>query len=342
MKQIKTSKNNIGYLDKILDKNSATETFCVLHETGPSLKIGRKYIKKKTEDEIRKIGNDELEKEIKNIVNNPHEKPLESIFPKSQLTLKRSELDSLIEFLQENYEPFKDGIKKYIPIQGDGFNDNSANTLLAIFQTNEKQKLIKFVLENNLIQDDLTKSLEIKNKELAVIEFQKMLESDSDEATWQNWFKKNAWILGSDIVEILNERPIDTKNIADFLIQSPDGYLDIIEIKRPQIGKIDFWSKTKDHDNIIPSTALIKAIMQSTNYIYEVEREWAKLLEKTNTKVIKPRCVLIFGRSNDWQDDHYKYYRMLNASYHNISIMTYDQVLERAKRILKKITEKQK
>ena len=81
--------------------------------------------------------------------------------------------------------------------------------------------------------------------------------------------------------------------------------------------------------------------MQSTNYIYEVEREWAKLLEKTNTKVIKPRCVLIFGRSNDWQDDHYKYYRMLNASYHNISIMTYDQVLERAQRILKKLTEKQ-
>ena len=60
-----------------------------------------------------------------------------------------------------------------------------------------------------------------------------------------------------------------------------------------------------------------------------------KFLEKVgNVKTIKPRCVLIFGRSSDWNNDQREAYRILNSSYHNLTIMTYDHVLSRAKRIL--------
>ena len=43
---------------------------------------------------------------------------------------------------------------------------------------------------------------------------------------------------------------------------------------------------------------------------------------------------MIFGRSNDWNDEQKEAYRILNSSYHNLAIMTYDHVLRRAKRIL--------
>ena len=347
MKEIKTSKNNIGYLVEILDKNTETETFCVLHQAGPSLKIGRRYIKKKTEQEIRKKGNQELEKEIKNIKDKPHERPLESIFPKSQLTLERTALDSLIKVLQDNYEPFKDGTKKYIPIQGGGFNDNSANTLLAIFQSQEKEKLFKFILDNNLIEEDLLQSVEIKKKKFAIDVFEKRLSNpslleDKGPDNWQKWFQDNSWVLGSDIVDVLEERKIDTQNTVDYLVSSPGGYVDIIEIKRPQIGKMDFWATSKNHDNWIPSNELIKAITQASNYIYQVEAETnsKKFEKRVGCQVVKPRCTLIFGRSNDWDKEKYESFRILNSSYHNLTIMTYDQVLERAKRILKKLTEK--
>lgn len=163
-----------------------------------------------------------------------------------------------------------------------------------------------------------------------------MLEQDLIEQKWQEWFKKNDWVLGSEFVRILDEREIDTANITDYLMQAYDGFLDIIEIKRPE-GDLKFWADRQDHGNYVPSSDLTKAITQATKYIYEVEREAnsVKFLEKVgNIKTIKPRCILIFGRSADWNNDQREAYRILNSSYHNLTIMTYDHVLSRAKRIL--------
>ncbi len=119
-------------------------------------------------------------------------------------------------------------------------------------------------------------------------------------------------------------------------MEAYDGFLDIIEIKRPE-GNLKFWMDKKDHNNLVPSTDLIKAVTQASRYIYEIEREAnsLKFLERVDfIKTIKPRCVLIFGRSNDWTKEHKEAYRILNSEYHNLSILTYDYVLMRAKRIL--------
>ncbi len=119
-------------------------------------------------------------------------------------------------------------------------------------------------------------------------------------------------------------------------MEAYDGFLDIVEIKRPD-SRLNFWADAMDHDNYVPSSDLIKAITQATKYIYEVEREAnsVKFLERTgNVKTIKPRCILIFGRSCNWNDAQKAAYRILNSSYHNLTIMTYDHILARAKRIL--------
>lgn len=354
MKEIKTSKNNIGYLVEILDKNTETETFCVLHQAGPSLKIGRRYIKKKTEQEIRKKGNQELEKEIKNIKDKPHEKPLESIFPKSQLTLERTALDSLIKVLQDNYEPFKDGTKKYIPIQGGGFNDNSANTLLAIFQSQEKEKLFKCILDNDLIEEDLLQSVEIKKKKLDIDIFEKRLANpnlleDKGHDNWQDWFSKNKWFFGSDYVKILKRRTIDENSKTDFLASSYGNFLDIVEIKRPSLddGKLFkegiIEKEGAEWKYYHPTMDLTKAISQCYRYINEIEKkvgdpDSGKKFEEC--EIVKPRCTLIFGRSNNFTKDEYKALRILNSHYNNFSIVTYDQLLERAKKMVEIIQNK--
>ena len=82
---------------------------------------------------------------------------------------------------------------------------------------------------------------------------------------------------------------------------------------------------------------MVKAITQASRYIYEVEREAnsVKFLDLVNqVRTVKPRGILIFGRSHDWGDDQREAYRILNSNYHNLSIMTYDHVLERAKRMI--------
>lgn len=255
--------------------------------------------------------------------------------PKSELTLDNEEFQALLEFLRENYEPFKNGIRKYIPID-EKFDQESTDHLRAIFDNPDKKKILDFIAQNNILSADLILALQNQTRISAVREFETMLDQNLVEQKWQEWFKRNEWVLGSECVKILDEREIDTQNITDYLTQAYDGFLDIIEIKRPE-GDLKFWAAEQDHGNYIPSSDLTKAVTQATKYIYEVEREAnsVKFLERVgNVKTIKPRCVLIFGRSNDWNDGQKEAYRILNASYHNLTIMTYDIVLKRAKGIL--------
>ena len=87
----------------------------------------------------------------------------------------------------------------------------------------------------------------------------------------------------------------------------------------------------------MPSSDLTKAITQATRYIFEVEREAnsVKFLDRVGgVRTVKLRGILIFGRSSNWGDEENEAYRILNSSYHNLTIMTYDYVLERAKRMV--------
>jgi hypothetical protein len=136
---------------------------------------------------------------------------------------------------------------------------------------------------------------------------------------------ENDWILGSDFVRMLDEREIDVEHIADYLMQAYDGFLDLIEIKRPG-GSMRFWADALDHGHYVPHSDLTKGITQSQRYVYEVEREAnsVKTLERLGgVKAVKPRCTLIFGRSRDWAAEQTEAYRILNAGLHSLSILTY-------------------
>jgi hypothetical protein len=318
MTTIKRTEGGIDYLFGLLKEKAKTITRVALwkiprktHEADVCLKIGR----------YGKIGF--------------APDTLEVADPKSELTLDGEEFRGLLTFLAENYEPFKKGVKKYIPID-EKLDLKSIDHLRAIFNNPDKEQILEFIVKNNILPDDLVAGLEYQSRINAVRVFEAMLAQDLVEKKWQEWFKHNDWVLGSEFVRILDEREIDSANITDYLIQAYDGFLDIIEIKRPEGGLL-FWSNPQDHGNYVPSSDLTKAIAQATKYIYEVEREAnsVKFLERIGyVKTIKPRCVLIYGRSNGWNDEQREAYRILNSSYHNLSIMTYDHVLSRAKRIL--------
>jgi hypothetical protein len=318
MPTIRKSQKGIEYLIRVLKEKQRVVTRAMFwripHANHPpelSLKIGR--YKKGT------FGRDVLEVSD----------------PKSELTLDEEELTELAAFLTENYEPLKAGETKYVPITEE-FESQNLEHIKALFTNPDKAKVLNFVLENELLPDDVIAAVQYRARQRAITEFQDLLTQDVTEHEWQRWFTSNDWVLGSEFVEILEERQIDTENIADYLMQAYDGFLDIIEIKRPG-GGLQFWSDRRDHGNIIPSRELVAAIAQSAAYLYEVEREAnsVKFLERVGqVPTVKPRCILLFGRSNEWSDEERTAYRILNASYHNLNIMTYDHVLERAKRML--------
>ena len=323
MKEIKTSKDGIDYMTAVLFERPLTVTRVMLwkirhhHSENDEIavKIGR-YKKKKGPFDLT------VEK-------------VENSIPKSELTLKGEEFNALIDFIETHFRPFEQGVKKFIPLD-EKFQADNLEHLQAFFNHPEKQELIDFVLGHDIIPTELFNAFNQLSKIRAIEKFEEMLENDLTEHDWQKWFQDNSWVLGTEYVRIIDERSIDTKNISDFLMEAYDGFLDIIEIKRPD-GNLKFWANQKDHENYVPDQDLVKAITQTSKYIYEVEREAnsIKFLERVNgIKTIKPRCVLIYGRSDDWNDEQKESFRILNSNYHNLNIMTYDHVLERAKRII--------
>jgi hypothetical protein len=315
MSEEKVSQRGMPYLTKVLKKKATVVTEAALwkikHHSG-------------TEEISLKVGRYSLSNGKKPATANP----------KSALTLDPDEMTALLNFLEQNYEPFRTGARRWIALDKD-FGAEQVTQLRAIFANPDRRKLVEFLVQNNIVPDDLVRSLDYQKRCRAVQQFEEMLSQDLTEQPWQQWFENNDWVLGSEFVRVLDEREIDVDHIADYLVQAYDGFLDVVEIKRPE-GVLKFWADSQDHGNYIQHSDLTKAIGQATRYLYEVEREANsdKFIQRVGVRAVKPRCVLIFGRSDTWNDGQKEAYRILNASQSNLSILTFDHVLDRARRML--------
>ena len=154
----------------------------------------------------------------------------ESLTPKSELTLDDEEFLNLVAFIQENYEPFKAGMKAFIPLDHP-LDSDTAEAVRGLFNHPEKIDVVEFIAQYDIIPEHLMLALRLKRRMQAIAEFETMLSRDLAEQPWQRWLQKNRWVLGTDFVRVLDERGIDTQHISDFLMQAYDGFLDIVEIK---------------------------------------------------------------------------------------------------------------
>lgn len=250
--------------------------------------------------------------------------------PKSELTLENEELNALIQYISDNYTPVNLGQGQYISVDRD--NAELVRQFKALIDG--QADTASLLIENGILSDNVYIAATSIKKIGALEEYEASLAKDHPESYWQSWFSENKWLLGSDFAQIIDERHIDTENIADYIMKAFDGFVDLVEIKKP--NGMPFWANSKDHDNYIPSAELIKAITQCLNYLRAIEEEAnsVKFVQRTKSKVIKPRCILIYGRSDNWNDEQREAYRVLNAAYNQLSILTYDHLLMRAKNVL--------
>jgi hypothetical protein len=69
------------------------------------------------------------------------EEVLETSQPKSELTLDQEEIRSLLKFLGDNYEPFRKGVKAFIPLDRP-FDAENAEQIKALFSLPDKKELV--------------------------------------------------------------------------------------------------------------------------------------------------------------------------------------------------------
>lgn len=246
------------------------------------------------------------------------------------ITLKPEEIDRLIEYIQEYYVPLNIGLTEFIEADEDAAKLFAKVKDLGISDDEVASKL----LESGILTQNLSVAITAAERNNAVQEFERSLGKEQTESFWQNWFAKNKWVLGSEYLNILPERDIDAHDIADYLMRSIDGFLDVVEIKRPELP---MWAGPDSHGNYYPSSQLTAAISQCLNYLYRIELQSnsVEFMERVaGTKTVKPQCMLVYGRSDGWGEDKLKALRILNAAYHQLHIITYDQLLIRAKQLL--------
>lgn len=172
-------------------------------------------------------------------------------------------------------------------------------------------------------------------------------ENQYSEHQWQEEILQIILLLYPKYIFAFKSVPIQAKlsdgikdKQLDFLLVDSNGYVDIIEIKKPFENAI--MTKGVYRDNYIPLRELSGTVMQIEKYIYYLNR-WsldgekflksrykAQLPEGFDIKIANPNGVIIMGRENNLSSQQKNDFEVVKRKYKNIvDIITYDNLLER-------------
>jgi len=242
-------------------------------------------------------------------------------------------------------------------------NKISADLIPEVLTAALKSKDFIKTLENdpNLVKDIV--ALSYRKKELT--EFEKMISKDKTELDWQKFFEKNNWVLGYglnyiflDGVKDKLEQTVLGSNFnekgkrTDALMKTKaeiSQYV-LVELKRPDTKLLEdicyrpgCWQ---------PSLELSGAVIQIQKTAFEFLRNSTNVSDKIKDRdgkfsgeeiyKVTPKTYVVCGKLGDLADneDKIKCFEMYRNSLSYPEIITYDELLERAKCIVKTLETK--
>ncbi len=131
----------------------------------------------------------------------------------------------------------------------------------------------------------------------------------------------------------------------DFLLVDANGYIDILEIKKPRVQLLTQQSSYRN--NYVPVRDLAGAVQQIEKYIYclnvwgkdgeqELQKKLSsKLPASVTPKIVNPQGILLLGRNNQFNRQQQDDFELIKRQYKHITeIMTYDDLLQRIDNII--------
>lgn len=200
-------------------------------------------------------------------------------------------------------------------------NTSSTSSFIKAFEESGSDTIQHIAAASRLIE--YSKSLDklrelVGNPNTVEREFQKHLEI-------------NPWMFGSEYSELLPRKTWTRDDRLDYMLRKTvDDYLEIVEIKTAFEDAL--FLKDSSHDSYYPSSKLSPVIGQVTRYIEEVERNRDSILVTDDVDTLKIRARVIVGR--DGSTEHQAALRNFNAHLYRIEIITYDQLIKIAERVL--------
>ena len=131
----------------------------------------------------------------------------------------------------------------------------------------------------------------------------------------------------------------------DFLLVDANGYIDILEIKKPSVQLLTRQSSYRN--NYVPVRELAGAIQQIEKYIYclnawgntgedTLKKQLSSFLpDSVLPKIVNPQGILLLGRSNQFSRQQRDDFELIKRQYKHIAeIMTYDDLVQRIDNII--------
>lgn len=244
------------------------------------------------------------------------------------------------------------------PLGGFSLTNQNDNEIVEAIQ-NRNIESIRKIIEMlsttegvSLSEDDISQLLNHKEK---TQEFEEaMISHSSDENWWQNYFEINKWIFGYGLdYQILRQERSQPHyggvqingtgdHRGDYLMSTMGemNFTVLIEIKTPETKLIQgseeirsgAWSLSKN---------LTDAVSQIQSNIQKWDKDTSDLpenrdqFEMENIFTIQPKGIIVIGSLNEFGDDRSKRetFQRFRKSIHGIDIITYDELLYRAKYI---------
>lgn len=205
-------------------------------------------------------------------------------------------------------------------------DDEKGNNPLDILSGLQKQRGWKAEIENLELLLQLEETGNIV-EEIKKYEKLKSYFAGQPEKIFQKWIENNIkWIFGVEYIKKHDFKTTGLYSQGDILMESMDGFLDFIELKRPEFEIFKF---DNSHNCYYPSPDLSKVIGQCFYYLQEMEDVKLKLEKEHKVKILRPRVKIICGRTKgfDQDDKRYNALRMLNCSLNHIEVITFDYLL---------------
>ena len=255
------------------------------------------------------------------------------VYGSQEITLQFNAVLALREYLNNLFVVDSD-IKTRIPIVSRKVDED--NTLKMMSES----EFIELIRANINSTNDFYKLLSIQKMELSIEQLERIINGEfTNELEIQLFLKDNIWMFGNDYVHVAENGRINPQNILDMIPRNFESFIDIIEVKLPTEKLFNF---DPGHKNYYSSAPLTKAVAQTQNYIFELEKKTTDEMyqEDNNIKVIRPNGIVLYGSHEPLSGEEQQYLRILNSSYHNLQIITYQQLLEKAKNTLRVWLEK--
>ena len=256
------------------------------------------------------------------------------VYGSQDITLSFEAIFALREFMNKLFiVDTAERIK--IPISSQGKRNEVSDHQRII----SEKEFVDLIRANIKSIDDFYKLLSIQKIELSVERLERIIMGEyANEVEIQYFLKNNIWMFGNDYIYIVENGKINVQNILDMVPQNFESYIDIIEVKLPKEKLFNF---DESHNNYYSTSHLTKAIAQTQNYIFELEKKTIdeEYLHENSCKVIRPKGIILYGAYEPLNEEEKQYLRILNSSYHNLQIITYQQLLEKAKNTLRILKE---